>query len=142
MFVQGYVLDQMVCIGSFTCKLSFIQLYHVENFLSRKTTCIILFSSKNFIKKQCVIIRGGFMHISRVHFRPAPFWQLIFRSGTDIAVFDVIWYKFALNLALIQLIFFLNYAETAPSNGSIWEFSEQHQHLRIKSTMFNARLAL
>ena len=36
-----------------------------------------------------------------------------------------------------------NDAETAPTKSAIWdEFREQHQHQSIKSTIFNAQLAL
>ena len=68
---------------------------------------------------------------------PAPFWHLI----CIISCYYCPWDKFALNLVLI--LHLKIYAETAHSNGAIWdEFCKQHQHQSIKSTILNARLAL
>ena len=67
---------------------------------------------------------------------PATFSHLIciiFCNGADYALFGAMWDKNALNMVLIYRRFFLMDAETAPSNGAIWDdFNEQHKHQSIK----------
>ena len=103
-------------------------------------------NSKNRDQKSCLSARSCYNYPTKhlCILVPLPLWHLIcinFLQWCRLCPFlGQIYFKFGANLSSK---FWKMYVETAPSNGAIWdEFSEQHCHQCIKSTIFNARSAL
>ena len=129
-------MNSLKCSKSFTSSLSDVLRYDnfVTSIISSISKKLCLFNIKIFnswlinpTKPLCISV-------------PEPYWHLIcnnFMQRCRLCIkFSAILDKILINLVLI-------YNKNTSSSGAIWDaFSKQHQQLKHKSTIFNARLAL